>query len=222
MLYRQVADVHFGILYSLSMRINRDNIKLILFDLGGVLVELGDVSDMWADKKGDYAEEDFWTLWLNDDSIQAIDCGKMEIGEFLNLWIENWNLEISVEDLKKIYREFVRNPYPGALELIEDCRKNYTVACLSNMTAGHWPIVQDFGFADCFDHMFISCLTNSCKPNRRAYEIVLEQCPFEPHEILFIDDNVTNLKSAEELGINILEARTAVGAREALVQFSII
>ena len=189
------------------MRTNKDNIKLVLFDLGGVLVKLGEISDMWADKKGDYAAEDFWKLWLNHDAIQAIDCGKMDVDEFLKHWIEDWNLETSFDDLEKIYSDIVREPYPGALELIEDCRKHYKVACLSNMTAGHWPKVQSFG---------------SCKPNRRAYEIVLEQCALEPQEILFIDDNVTNLQPAKDLGIRVLEAKTAAGARAGLVALSLL
>ena len=44
----------------------------------------------------------------------------------------------------------------------------------------------------------------------------MEQCAFEPQEILFIDDNAINLKPAAELGISVLEAKTAAGAKRLL------
>ena len=199
-----------------------DEIKLILFDLGGVLIEVGDIAEMWADKKDSYSSRDLWDIWLNNKAIQAVDCGNIDVGMFLKQWKDYWRLETPLCELEDIFLNIVLGPYTGAMKLVEDCRKQYEVGCLSNMTEAHWPKVKNFGFENSFDHVFISSKTKLCKPDPKAYELVLEECGIIPTEILFLDDNVTNLIPAEKLGFKVLNVKTAEGARDALTRMNII
>ena len=199
------------------------DIKMILFDLGGVLVEIADLSNMWAEKKTNYPEDhDFWPLWLADKNIHAIDRGLMEVEDFLKNWKEDRGIEADIDELRKIYQALIKEPFPGALELVKDCKKKYTVGCFSNMTYGHWPKIKSFAFEKEFSFRFVSWQIQFCKPESEAYQYVLQQLPFEKDEILFIDDNQLNVDKALEMGMQALRAKTAVVARQRLEELGLL
>jgi len=204
------------------MAVVKENVRLILFDLGGVLVELADIRDMWCGKKNNCSDEELWGLWLNNEAIRAIDRGQISVDDFLLQWVRDWELEVSVEALKKIYENLIRQPFPGVMELLEDCQKKYRLACLSNMTANHWPKVKSFGLDAYFDYSFISCEMACCKPEAVAYRKVLENCPYKSEEILFVDDNEVNVREAKVSGMQAIKAKTALGVRELFEDLGVI
>ena len=48
-------------------------IKIVVFDMGGVLVELGPMHDVFGGKWGDVAE--FWSRWLASSAVRDLDTG---------------------------------------------------------------------------------------------------------------------------------------------------
>lgn len=204
------------------MSIDTDNIKILLFDLGGVLVELDDISKMWGRFADDFDSKELWRRWLKNPSIQAIDRGQMSVDDFLKQWVQDWNIDLPYGQLKKIYEGLIRQPYPGAQELLADCQKKFTLGCLSNMTEGHWPKVKSFGLTSYFEHIFVSYQMGYCKPEDKAYELALEGCSVEASEVLFIDDNEINVMAARERGIQAIEAKTVEGARKVLENLNLL
>ena len=61
---------------------------------------------------------------------------------------------------------------------------------------------QKYGFDNIFDHIIISCYHHVIKPNRRFYEIALEEMNVTPEESVFIDDRKENVDTANNVGIN--------------------
>lgn len=57
-----------------------------------------------------------------------------------------------------------------------------------------------------FDYVWLSCELKYSKPNTKVYEIVENDCKFNPTNILFIDDVQANLEPAKEKGWNICNA----------------
>ena len=57
-----------------------------------------------------------------------------------------------------------------------------------------------------YDYLFLSCDMGLEKPNDNIYEEVQKLVPFKPEDILFIDDRMDNLKPAQKLGWNTLQA----------------
>lgn len=58
-----------------------------------------------------------------------------------------------------------------------------------------------------------------CKPNPKAYQLILEQIGVSPHEAIFFDDSIRNLQGAHQLGMfTVLVGRdeTAAGVDLAL------
>lgn len=200
-----------------------NKVKLILFDLGGVLVELDKISVMWAEHQNNYSMDECWAQWLLDEDVQAIDRGKMEVEEFLKRWKAKQNIELPMEDLAQLYRDLVRGDLPGGIDLVKECKAvGHQVACLSNMTAFHWPHVEACGFKGLFDYSFVSCLIGHCKPEERAYEIVLEAVPYKAEEIVFFDDNIVNLQIALDQGFQGHVVKGVQETREKLIELKLL
>ena len=95
--------------------------------------------------------------------------------------------------------------------------QDVTRACFSNTNDLHWERqFDDFGFDRMFDELFVSFEMGRVKPDREAFEWVVERLDVEPHEILFLDDNAINVEGARAVGIDAERAVGVAGAREIL------
>jgi HAD superfamily hydrolase (TIGR01549 family) len=91
------------------------------------------------------------------------------------------------------------------VEILKKLKKTekYKLICLSNINESHWEYLQnkDCEFLDYFNEILLSHEIQMLKPNRKVFEYAIKQTGCKPNEILFIDDGLKNVKSAEELGI---------------------
>jgi putative hydrolase of the HAD superfamily len=82
-------------------------------------------------------------------------------------------------------------------------------ALLSNINALHWGRDDIAGqLAGCFDHSFLSYETGLTKPDREAFELVVNTYNCKPCEILFFDDSPLNIAAAKDYG---MQAVLAIG-----------
>lgn len=99
-------------------------------------------------------------------------------------------------------------------------RAGYICALTTNQQryrAAHMASV--LGYGQKFDHSFYSCELGYAKPSADYFRAVMRALPFEPQELLFIDDREANVSSAAALGINAVhfvhdQSRAAVTALE--------
>ena len=56
------------------------NITTVLFDLGGVLIELGSLSEMMATSP--HSDEDIWKGWTRSHSVRCYESGACPSDEF--------------------------------------------------------------------------------------------------------------------------------------------
>ena len=56
-----------------------------------------------------------------------------------------------------------------------------------------------------YDYVFLSFELGMKKPNKDIFEYVQEHVPFQPSDILFIDDREANIQTAKEMGWNGLQ-----------------
>ena len=76
--------------------------------------------------------------------------------------------------------------------------------------------MHEMGLADAFDHHFPSHLTGNIKPDKNAFETVLEKMSWCPRSVLFLDDNLPNVETAASLGIQAFQVRGVDEARAVL------
>ena len=181
------------------------DIKNIIFDLGGVLID-------W---NPDYV---FLKVFKDD---------KIKLKEFYEKvctfeWNENqdagYPLDKATEDRIKIFPEYedqIRMYYGKWEEMIGGEIKevvtilknlvkenNFRVLALTNWSAETFPIaLKKFDFLHLFEGIVVSGTEKTRKPFSDIYEIILNRYNLIATESIFIDDNIRNIKAADKFGI---------------------
>jgi putative hydrolase of the HAD superfamily len=188
-------------------------IRVLLFDLGGVLVELNDISTLLQVNGDPIPMNTLGSDWLNSPAARAFEKGISSIEQFADKYIEEISLPIKRNDFLNAFTQLPKGLYPDAARLIQRCRERYFTACLSNTNALHWQrLTHEMGIDTMFDQHFPSHLTGKLKPDRESFEYVLQILNCDPSAIIFLDDNEINVKGARSVG---MIAYLAKGPREA-------
>jgi len=188
-------------------------IRCVIFDIGGVLVELTGVQTMleWMTHRTDH--DGLWHAWLHSPAVRAYERGRIGTDEFAAQVVSEFGLSVDAEEFLRGFEVWPRGPLPGAHALLDALRPEIVRGCLSNSNVAHWDRVMDeMGFARHFQHSFASHLIDRIKPDREAFEHVCDATGLAPGSILFIDDNRINVDAARAVG---LVAHRCVGPAEA-------
>ena len=186
------------------------NIKNIVFDLGGVLVDLDFKAAINGLQKAGFANVKEQLQTLHQGGIfQKFELGEMTAEEFRTAIRENSTVELTDEEVDKLWNAMLLEIPREKLELILDLRGKYMVYLLSNTNSIHWDYVcknafnyRGFRVNDYFEETFLSYEMHLAKPDKAIFEKVLQDANLLPEETLFIDDSEANCKAAEEVGIH--------------------
>jgi putative hydrolase of the HAD superfamily len=185
----------------------------IIFDLGGVILNI------------DYAKttnafialgvENFEELYSQQHAsslFKQLECGKISTEEFMEEMKKYSPGNLTPERITEAWDAMLINFPPERIELLKSLKSRYRTFLLSNTNAIH---LKKFGqmykdtmgggsLEDCFEKAYYSHLIGLRKPNKEAYEFVLNDQGLKPEETLFIDDTFPNIETAAALGIKTL------------------
>ena len=172
--------------------------QIILFDLGGVLVDLADpVTSIGLSM----SSEEFWRTWLSSPLVQQFETGRLTTSEF----VSQFGAELGFHDaaeFDRALRSWHLPMFDGAEKALQTLTESNTIALLSNTNEIHWQHVesQTDVFAD-FAKVFLSYETGNAKPHPSAFHDVVVHFDCEPQDIVFFDDNVDNVAAARAAGL---------------------
>ncbi len=190
----------------------------IVFDLGGVLIELGGITRMLELLGDRVTVEELWTLWLSSPSVREFETGRMDTEQFALGLLAEFELSISPAQFTAEFTTWPKGLYPGTIDLLRALAPQYTLACLTNTNALHWPrICGEMGLQPHFAMHFASHLIGLLKPDRAIFEHAIDHLGYAPERILFLDDNALNVESARSVGIS---AYRVVGLPAAIEQLA--
>jgi putative hydrolase of the HAD superfamily len=175
---------------------------VLLFDLGGVLVELGGlpIRSKWLGV--DIDPEESWRRWLKSESASLFETGQISADTFAQRIVEEMALKIEPDEFLDAFHAWPVGLYPGVLELLESLAPRYTLALFSNSNELHWPRkMGEMALDGKFQHYFASHLMGLAKPDAAAFEYVLAALAVSPERILFMDDNAMNIDAASAAGM---------------------
>lgn len=187
-------------------------VEVVLFDLGGVLIELGGMSDMavFADEP---SEDEIWRRWLSCPWVRRFERGQCDPDVFAQGMVESWAMPVAPTAFLEAFIAWPKGMLPGSHEVVRGTAEHARVACLSNTNTLHverqW---EEFGIYELFDGIFLSNEMGMVKPDREAFEHVVARLGVLPEQVLFLDDNQINVDGARAAG---LLAEKAVGPNEA-------
>ncbi len=188
---------------------------VLLFDLGGVIVELAGLP-VWTRWTG-HDEETSWKRWLLSDAVRRFESGRATVEEFGREVVREFDLPVPAETFLAEFERWPTGPFPGALELLASLAPHFRLACFSNTNALHWPrFVAEMGLGDAFHEHFASHELGALKPDREAFERVLDALDCAPKRVLFLDDHPLNVEGARGAGLHAVQVRGLSETRRAL------
>jgi glucose-1-phosphatase len=177
--------------------------SVLLFDLGGVLVEFDGIDSLIALTGGRLDREGARRFWLESPWVRRFEIGACPPGTFASGVVEELALSISPDSFLHEFLHWEKGPYPGALGLLDVLRPHFTLACLSNNNGLHWDYLRDrLGFGNPFTRTYLSQELGLMKPDRAVFEAVLEDLRVPGPRILFLDDNPECVEGAVRSGID--------------------
>ncbi len=196
--------------------------ELVLFDLGGVLIELRGVEAM-QDMTGGMGVEELWRRWLSCPWVRRFESGRCSPQDFAEGFVAEWGLSTLPDQFLSSFRSWPTGPLPGAEDLVREVEGRVEVACLSNTNhlhwsdwAGSWPLV------DLIRTRFLSFQMGLLKPDREVFDHVVAATGLLPERILFLDDNQININAAAGAGLRAVRVEGVTGARHALLRAGVL
>lgn len=180
-------------------------VKNIIFDLGGVLIDWN--PDYVYDQVFNSEEKKSWfyneicTMDWNENQDAGYPMAKAteervalypEYEEWIRMYYGRW-------------KEMLGNEIAPSVALLKKCidHPNLRTVALTNWSAETFPIALDkFDFLHWFEGIVVSGEEKTRKPFPEIYIRTLERFNFLAEESVFIDDNLRNVKAAQDLGIH--------------------
>ena len=180
--------------------------KAILFDLGGVLIDLAPsrVFEHWA-KAADVTPASLAARWKIEAAYKAHEEGKMEFIEFTSHLQKQLGISITQSDWETGWNALLGQPFPDLLPRLSALAKRIPLYCFSNTNQTHWTALtartnhpQLGGF---FQKIYLSYAIGRRKPNVESYRWVTNDMGYRPTDIAFLDDNAANIHGAKRAGL---------------------
>ena len=147
----------------------------------------------------------------------------MDAETFAQNLVAEFDLAITPETLLASYATWLVGLYPGAEALLAELAPNFALACLTNTNTLMWSLTWEMvDLEKLFDFRFATHEMGYLKPDREAYDYVVEALPFARDEILFFDDNPLNVAGAREAGLTAYEVQGPAETRAKLVELGLL
>lgn len=184
--------------------------KLLIFDLGGVLIDLH-VERTFAAMQalGVPAEMLAERDCLVNRSMMLFDRGEITTDEMFGYIRSFVSAECSDEDMLRVWNLMLGRFSAEKLRRIKALRAaGYRVVVLSNTNEAHWPQVESF-FVEAageplerfFDALYLSFRMHRRKPQREIFLDLMAAEDVSPADCIFFDDSAENCDVARSMGI---------------------
>ncbi len=200
------------------------NIKNIIFDLGGVLIDWNPDKVFIKVFEGDKKKmEHFYSEICTQDWNENQDAGypiAQATEERVALFPE---FEKEIRMYYDRWDEMLGDQIQGTVDILEKFSKSpqYKVVALTNWSHETFPkALKKFEFLQWFEGILVSGIEKTRKPFPEIYELTLNRFDLVAEESLFIDDNKRNVEAARALGIHSIQFQSPEQLAHELNQYT--
>ena len=179
----------------------KTSVKLVCFDLGGVLVR---IAKGWVDacqRAGvelPHANEAVWSR--HRELMLRYETGEIDADAYMAEAPGVIGGGVKAEAIVKVFDAWLLGMYPGAPELLDELRsRGFNTACLSNTNQHHWDMITGLAAyrpLQRLDYRLASHELRVMKPNEQAYRRTEAATGFWGEQVLFFDDKAENVAAA--------------------------
>lgn len=192
---------------------NVNPINAIIFDLGGVLLDI----NYWLtiEAFNNLGCSDFKSIYNQQKQSQLFDdfeTGKVSSETFRKSLQKQMQFSISNVEFDNAWNKMLLQLPEQRIELLEKLNKKFSLFLLSNTNEIHIKafkkiISSSIGyerFENCFKKVYFSSEIGNRKPNASCFEMVLSENKLSAAKTLFIDDSIQHVEGAYKIGIKTL------------------
>ena len=186
------------------------NIKAIIFDLGGVLLDI-DFKKVCTSFKTLGADnfEEIYSQHECDPIFENLETGKISEEDFCHGLKKYTIASVTNEDITRAWNSILLDFRLSSLSHLKLLKNKYKLFLLSNTNGIHQVAfnkifentVGESSFNSLFDKAYYSHEMGFRKPNADAYQYILKENNLQPHETLFVDDTAGNIEGAKAVGM---------------------
>jgi glucose-1-phosphatase len=196
-------------------------IKNIIFDLGGVIINLDNrrteeaFTALGIKNFRDYFGHGFAASFFSDYEI-----GKISDQEFIGALRHLGGLsQVPEQTIVDGWNALLLDFPPERIRLISELRKTYRLFLFSNTNALHLAALRqiwsnsfggDGSLDDYFEKTYYSHLMGMRKPDPESFGVILKENNLKGQETLFVDDAILNVEGAEQAGLKGLFLRPGI------------
>jgi epoxide hydrolase-like predicted phosphatase len=198
-------------------------VKNIIFDFGGVIIPI----DPMAYARGMIALgcKDISGLherFMKEQVYARFEKGEMSPGEFRMMLRSGLENHATDEQLDGAWNLILGEIPPHRVNFIEKIKSKYRTFLLSNTNKIHYDHYQEqfcktYGYDsldNLFENAYYSFQLKLYKPDPAIFEYVLKDSSLDPAETLFIDDYLTNVEAAKQLGLQVIHLEEGMEVAE--------
>ncbi len=186
-----------------------NKIKNIIFDLGGVLLDIDFKKSIGAfEKLGIENFEEMFSKFKADELFEKLETGMLNQEEFYAAIKKRTNANVSNKEIEKAWNALILNFRTGSINFLEKISTQYSLYLLSNTNGIHLkyfqqlftkqtgkPLLDDYFIKAWYSHKL-----GLRKPGAAIFEFVLQEENLIATETLFIDDTLSNIETAQNMG----------------------
>jgi FMN phosphatase YigB (HAD superfamily) len=189
---------------------NLNGIKNIIFDLGGVILDIDyNLTVKAFDGLGIPNFKEQYSKMSQSNLFDNIETGKISPVEFRDLIREVAQKTISDAEIDTAWNALILHLPQYRIEILKNLQVNYRLFLLSNTNKIHYDDYSEVikrengieGLEPLFEKTYLSHEMGLRKPDPEIFQVVLNENNLVPKETLFIDDSPQHIASAKTLGI---------------------
>jgi len=178
---------------------NERSKRLLLFDLGRVVVEVTGERDIQRYLTGPLRQDGRWPAMEVWDEFER---GLLTPEQFSERFVAQLSLSIGPQRFLSEFTAWTRGLLPGARETLDALRPRFRLAALSNSNEVHWRRNAELGVTQQFERAFASHELGVRKPALEIYEHVLREMDVAAADVTFFDDQEPNVEAARQAGLS--------------------
>ena len=189
-------------------------IKNIIFDLGGVLINLNyQLTRIAFENLGVQDFDAFYTQHKANPLFENLEVGAIEPETFYEALRNATGLTLTNSQIELAWNAMLLDFPAERLNWLSQIKNKYNIYLFSNTNIIHYnefiniyrQLAPQLGLDIHFEHFFktayYSHTLGQRKPEVAAFEAVIQDAKLDPAQTLFIDDTLLNIEGAQKAGL---------------------
>lgn len=206
--------------------IDQQNIKNVILDLGGVLVDI-DPNETYKAFKRIFLPDVIVNINWDDlpEVVVAMETGTWSKNKFKKTMLQSCKPGVSASQMIDAWCAMLLEFRAPRVKMVQDLAQKYSIYLLSNTNVYHVGYFEKefqnrfhFHLKELFNKVYYSNEIAYRKPDKKAFEYVLNDAGLLASETVLVDDNPQNCMAAQGMGMQAIQVPQDTGIEAVISQ----